>query len=1007
MPTEKILGENKQLAAQSINSNLEQDSQHEGAFFEGLVQDISEPNLVDDDPRTFLRRHEAILAAVPDIIVEVDVNKVYRWANKAGLDFFGNDIIGKEAAYYFDGEQDTYNLVGSLFEGSEDLFYVESWQRRKDGEKRLLAWRCHALKDHSGKVIGAISSARDITDSRQAEQARLSALTRQVLLNQLQQDLLCSGDLVHKLKIATDGIVDTFGAGFCGIWLTGPGDLCNIGCIHASVVEGPHVCRHTDKCLRLVAGSGRFNQINNLVLQRIPIGAHTIGAVAAGKELLLSINDIAGDLNIEDLDWAKKIGLVSFAGFQLRSSGGECIGVLAIFNAHSIAPEAQAQLGALSSAIAHVILRAQAEEALRESTERFRLIADTIDQVFWMSDVVEEKMLYISPAFERIWGYSRQDLYENRKAFRKALHPEDFERITEALKIQKTGEPYDHEYRIIRPDGSVRQIWDRGFPVVDENKRARIYVGVAQDVTERRKAEKALKNSTDYLNQLINCIGDPVFVKDREHRFVLSNDANCALAGMKREEMIGKALDKSMPREVINLLFEQEDHVFKTGQPDITVEEIQPSTTGRRHTVMAHKTLLIAPDGSQQLVGVVRDITEMKKAENERAKLESQLRQAQKMEAIGLLAGGVAHDFNNLLTVINGNSEILLEDLAKEDPKRSDLEQIRQAGMRAASLTSQLLAFSRKQMLNPTVLDLNRVIAEMTEMLRRLIGEDIEIACFTQHDLGCVKADSGQIEQIIMNLAVNARDAMPCGGKLTIETKNVDFEEGVTRSHEEMPAGSYVMLAISDNGNGMDAKTRASIFDPFFTTKGLGRGTGLGLSTVYGIVKQSAGFIWVYSELGKGTTFKIYLPRTTDGSAKCKVDDHGIEKKPAASETILLVEDEQAVRTLACRILRRQGYKVLEAADGFEAIRVAEEFSGEIQLVLTDVVMPKMSGNELVSRIETIRPGIKALFTSGYTDEAIVHHGVLDPNIAFIQKPYTAEALTRKIREVIRPNAKA
>jgi PAS domain S-box-containing protein len=1003
--SEKRMIEDGQPAVQLVDANPEQGWCCGEPYFNNVGQKNSGIQEVGD-PRTILGRQATILAAVPDIIMEVDVNKVYRWANKAGFDFFGDDVIGKEAAFYFEGEQDTYNSVSDIFTGDEDLIHVESWQRRRDGQKRLLAWRCHVLRDPGGKAIGALSSARDITRRKLAEQERLKVLTRQVLLNQLQNDLLGTGDLARKLNLVTERIVDIFDADFCRIWLTGPGDLCEAGCVHASVAEGINACQHKDKCLRLVASSGRYNSINGPAHQRVPFGSHKIGRIASGEEPFPFTDDVANDPGMEDFDWVKGIGLQSFAGFQLHSTGGECTGVLALFRKHAFSTEEQAQLTALSGSVTQVILRAQAEEALKQTTERFRLIAETIDEVFWISDVVEERMLYISPAFERIWGYSRQEMYENRTAFRKALHPDDFARILQALKIQKTGQPYDHEYRIIRPDGSIRQIWDRGFPVSDESGKARIYVGVAQDVTAWRNAEKALKQSTDYLTQIINCIGDPVFVKDRQHRFVLANDASCALIGMKREEMIGKTLESSMSPDLMNLMFEQEDRVFRTGKPEITTDEIQPPT-GEHHTVMAHKTLLTAADGRQQLVGVLRDITDLKKAERERAKLESQLRQAQKLEAIALLAGGVAHDFNNLLTVICGNAELLLDNSAEDDPRRGDLEQIRKAGRRAASLTSQLLAFGRKQILNPTILDLNHVITEMGAMLRRLIGEDIELACIAQPGLGRVKADSGQIEQIIMNLAVNARDAMPQGGMLTIETKDVDFDEAGAQLHEDTVAGSYVMLAISDNGIGMDVETKARIFDPFFTTKEIGRGTGLGLSTVYGIVKQSAGFISVYSELEKGTTFEIYFPRIKEGSRESAAEDGGAREKPRGTETVLLVEDEPAVRTLACRVLRRQGYQVLEAADGLEALRMAEEFSGEIQLVLTDVIMPRMSGSELVSRLMAVRPGIKAVYTSGYTDDGIVRNGTLNPNVAFLQKPYTTGALTRKVRDAIHASSQA
>jgi len=414
---------------------------------------------------------------------------------------------------------------------------------------------------------------------------------------------------------------------------------------------------------------------------------------------------------------------------------------------------------------------------------------------------------------------------------------------------------------------------------------------------------------------------------------------------------------------------------------------------GRKIDVeFGHHRIIIS--GVTFVGGIARDITNRKR-------LEAQFLQAQKMEAIGALAGGVAHDFNNMLNVINGYSELLLDDFQKDDPKRNDLEQIRQAGQRAASLTSQLLAFSRKQILNPEILYLNDVIAEMSTMLRRLIGEDIEFACLTQPDLGLVNADSGQIQQIIMNLVVNARDAMPQGGKLTIETKNVDLDEDNNRMPAKMPAGPYVMLAISDNGIGMDAQTQARIFEPFFTTKGQGKGTGLGLSTVYGIVKQSNGFIWAYSEPGKGTTFQVYFPRVADKAAQSKSDDGKEERRLQGTGNVLIVEDESSVRALASRILRERGYHVLEAENGTEALRTAEEFAGEIHLLLTDVVMPQMAGSELVSRIEAIRPGIKVLYASGYTNDAVVCHGTRDSKVAFLQKPFTPDALACKVGEVI------
>lgn len=637
--------------------------------------------------------------------------------------------------------------------------------------------------------------------------------------------------------------------------------------------------------------------------------------------------------------------------------------------------------------------RRRAVEALRESEERFRLIAETIDEVFWMYNA-ENGTTYVSPAHERIWGCSRQGLYENPNSFYDFVHPDDRQHVAATdTTLRTTGQPVDREYRIIRPDGSIRHIWDRGFPIMDKSGQVKRYVGAAQDVTAWRRVEDELKKSKEYLNQIINCIGDPVFVEDYQHKFVLVNDAMCAFTGWTRDELLGKTVRQTrLPKEQADSIWEQEKSVFETGQ-DFVGEEDATDAEGNKHSVITKKTLLSDDAGNIQIVGIISDITERKH-------LQAQFMQAQKMEAVGVLAGGVAHDFNNLLSVINGYSELLLDDLAKDDPRREEVVQIKQAGQRAASLTSQLLAFSRKQILNPSVLDLNRVIDEMSTMLRRLIGEDIEFACITQPNLGAVNADSGQIQQIVMNLVVNARDAMPQGGRLTIETENFDFDQEYARERPMVKPGPYVMLAISDTGMGMDSETQARIFEPFFTTKGKGKGTGLGLSTVYGIVKQSNGFIWVYSEPGKGTTFKIYLPRTRSEVTTLKGDGKS-EGELGGNETLLVVEDEASIRAMASQMLRKRGYVVLEAANGMEALRLAEEYAGQIHLILTDVVMPGMSGKDLVSQLETARPGIKVLYMSGYAENAIIHQCVLDSKVAFLQKPFTIQGLVRMVREVI------
>ena len=414
-----------------------------------------------------------------------------------------------------------------------------------------------------------------------------------------------------------------------------------------------------------------------------------------------------------------------------------------------------------------------------------------------------------------------------------------------------------------------------------------------------------------------------------------------------------------------------------------------------RHPLSEFVPKALASVASALAVGIER-----KRAEEALRRSEERLRQAQKMEAVGRLAGGVAHDFNNLLTVIISYSALLLEDLGSDDPKRDDVDQIRKAAEGAAALTRQLLAFSRQQVLQPKALDLKATVAGTEKLLKRLIGEDVQLTTFLAPDLGVVKADPGQIEQIIINLAVNARDAMPTGGRLTIEAANVAMDEAYVRGHVPASPGRYVMLALSDTGIGMDEQTKARIFEPFFTTKEPGKGTGLGLATVYGIVKQSGGFIWVYSEPGHGTSFKVYLPRV-DEPAEPATAPLATAEPAHGTETVLVVEDAASVRMVTRQVLERYGYAVLEAPNGDTALRLAAKHHGPIHLLLTDVVMPGLSGRQLAGQLAQLRPGLKVLYASGYADHAIVHHGILESGIAYLQKPFTPETLGRRVRQVL------
>jgi PAS domain S-box-containing protein len=531
-------------------------------------------------------------------------------------------------------------------------------------------------------------------------------------------------------------------------------------------------------------------------------------------------------------------------------------------------------------------------------------------------------------------------------------------------------------------------------------ENARLYTDLRRENCERQQAEAALRESRALLQEVVDNTAASIYVKDLDGRFLLVNRCLARTVGRDRADLIGKTDYDLFPREQADAVRTVDQRVLAAGIP-LEVEETVLVAGGELHTYLSIKAPLADPDGRVVgLCGISTDITERKRAEAALRRSEEQLRQAQKMEAIGNLAGGIAHDFNNLLSVILGYSGMLVQQLPSGDPRRVDIEEIAAAGERASELTRQLLAFARKQILQPKVVSLNDVATGIERMLRRLIGEDIELTVATDPALGKALVDPGQIEQIIMNLAVNSRDAMPEGGKLTLETRNVVLDESYVVEHPGAATGPHVMLAVTDTGIGMDAATRARMFEPFFTTKERGKGTGLGLATVFGIVKQSGGTLWVDSEPGKGTSFTIYFPRT-DVAPPASREAAAPSRLRGGEETILIVEDDQRVRTLARTILERSGYHVLEAQSGGDALVIGEQYGAAIHLLLTDVVMPCISGRQLTDQLRPLRPEMKVLYMSGYTDDSIVHRGVLDPGLAFLQKPITSQTLTQKVREVL------
>jgi PAS domain S-box-containing protein len=655
----------------------------ESGFFHLVGNDMTERRAAARGHHELTARHEAILKGIPDIVAEVNVDKVYTWVNRAGYEFFGEDVIGKDASFFFDDEsEDTYEKMRPLFDGSEETIALESWQRRCDGSKRRLAWWCRSLKDETGRVIGALSTARDITDRMLMESA----------LHESEQTVLAL------FENAAQGILSIDAAGS-----------------------------------------------------------------------ILSFNVMA----------------------------------------------------------------------------------------------------------EKIFGYPREQIVGKKLG---VLMPE------------KHSDSHEHH----------RQ---RYFA----NPRSRP-MGLGMDLVGRRRD------------------------------------------------------GSEFPVEIS----------------------------------LSH----IATAGGTVAVAFVNDVSERRRAENERQKLERTLEHATKMEAVGRLAGGIAHDFNNLLTALSGFAEVVLDELPEDHPLHEGAKETLKTCQRSTSLVRRLLAVSRRQMLQPEVIDLNPKISEIEKMLRSVLGEDVELLVKLQPELGFVRADQSQIEQVILNLVVNARDAMPTGGRLVIQTASVDVDEAFVDQHLGLKSGPYVLISVSDTGSGMDRETLKHIFEPFFTTKERGKGTGLGLATVYGIVTQSEGKIWAYSEPGKGTTFRIYLPRITR-TGEPEVVSSPSDSASRGSETVLVVEDENTVRLVAVGSLKKAGYHVLEASDGEGALRVSAEYDGPIQLVLTDVLMPGIHGPELVKRLEERRPAIRALYMSGHADDALLHHGILEGGLSFLEKPFTRNDLAKKVREVL------
>ncbi len=659
--------------------------------------------------------------------------------------------------------------------------------------------------------------------------------------------------------------------------------------------------------------------------------------------------------------------------------------------------------GRFAGAFHYISDLTSARKAEKEIGDRLLSLMNNIPGVVYRG-LRDWSLLFIGADVERMTGSTPEEFLSGRAKWRDLIHPDDLERVKDTFRkaVSMRMKVLQLEYRTRHKDGSVRWISDRRQLFYDEDGNFSFVDGLLLDITARRETEEELRDTYEKLQAVVEGSPLPIMALTPDGIVTLWNTAAETVFGWSREEILGKfnPLVPDEKREEFRAL--REDVLCKGGFSG--VEIVRRRKDGTPVDISLSTAPLRGSHGAVcGIMAVMEDVTDRKRIEGALKSSEDQLRQAQKMEAIGRLAGGVAHDFNNLLTAIRGYSDLLLLRVGEDSPMRRELEEILKAAERASSLTRQLLAFSRKQVLQPKTVDLNEIVANMDRMMRRLIGEDLDLVTVLQPDLGMVLVDPGQVEQVLMNLVVNARDAMPRGGKVTIETGNMQLGEGFSQEHRVVKPGQYVKLSISDTGCGIDEEVKSHLFEPFFTTKEKGKGTGLGLSTVYGIVKQSGGYIWVDSEVGKGSVFKVYFPRTdgVDAGAGAK-NGSGRSAAPAGRETVLVVEDEELLRMLLRQILQGSGYTVLVASDGEDAVRIASESRIPIHLVVTDVVMPKMNGREAAKSLEKIFPGVATLYMSAYTDDAILDYGVLEPGISFLEKPFTPDALLRKVREVLK-----
>jgi two-component system cell cycle sensor histidine kinase/response regulator CckA len=929
--------------------------------FLAVAQDVTARRVAEQQVAEHGAYLEALLENMPLATIVLDGDRCIQMCNPAFERLFGHraaDILGTKPDLLLtpsDRIAEVSDFIRRVRAG--EIVQAKTQRQRKDGailDVRVLA--VPLLLD--GKRIGSVAMYEDITDRCKAEEAQRQAEERFRSLFENAVEGIFQSSPEGRYLSANPALARMYG-------YSSPAEL--IASIH-------------DIGTSLYVEPRRRGEFKRLIEERGVVEAFE-SQICRKDGTRIWISESARAVRDEDGKIASYEGTVEDITERKRSEF-ERQATTEIVHAVSVTDDLDEMLRRTHLALKKVL----------DAENFFIALREPATGVFHFPFFVDRFTL--TPAPKMIWRTCAAYVYRADQAM--LISPKIFHELVEQGEVEDSTVPGPSWLGVPLRAASgpigvlVVQNYDQEDVYTERDKEFLSTVGdqIAFAI-ERKRAEARIRESEARLRVLIEQLPAVLWTVDKDLRFTSALGAGLARLGLKPNQIVGESLSD---------YFETSDPTFlpyAAHRRAVAGEPVTFPVEWKNGSYACHVEPLRGSDGN--VLGAIcmaLDITDRKE-------LEERFRQSQKMEAVGRLAGGIAHDFNNLLMVIQGYADLLAERLPEGDALRRNAEQIQIASQRATSLTQQLLAFSRKQMLAPKILNVQSVVGDMEKILRRLIGEDIEFETFTEKELGLVKADRSQIEQVVMNLAVNARDAMLNGGRLTIETANVELDAGFSHVPSVLAPGKYVMIAVTDSGVGMDAATQAHIFEPFFTTKERGKGTGLGLATVYGIVKQSGGYIWVYSEPGHGTTFKIYLPRIEDQSTALPSEQPETRSLPRGSETVLLVEDEKGVRELAREYLQTSGYNVLEAQDGHMALEIASMHVGSIHVLMTDVVMPGISGRELAERVVQIRPEIKILYMSGYTDQAVVRRGILESDVVLLQKPFTLATLASKLREIL------